>query len=306
MTSSRRLHVVMARAGVGSRRTCEALIASGQVAVNGETVEEQGMLVNPARDTITVSGRPLPKPPAVPAVLLYYKPRGVVTTMSDPEGRPSVGDLIARLDRRLYPVGRLDRDSEGLMILTDHGELARRLGHPSFGVARTYLVTVSGRPTAATLRAIASGVRLEDFHTAPTEVVMLQQGPDRARLYLTLTEGRNREIRRLFAHFGHDVLKLRRTTIGPLEDPTMAPGSYRPLSIAETRALFSAVDLKPGPLEENRASVRPRLIPPGAPVTPIGARVRPPLTAGVRRHPAVRKPVAFTKPRARSGAEHDV
>jgi 23S rRNA pseudouridine2605 synthase len=304
VNQSRRLHVVMAQSGVGSRRTCEALIADGQVHVNGEMVEQQGMLVNPFKDAITVSGKPLPPPPTVPAVLLYYKPRGVVTTMSDPEGRPSVGDLIARLDRRLFPVGRLDRDSEGLMILTDHGELARRLGHPSFGVARTYLVTVSGRPSAATLRAIASGVKLPDFHTAPTEVVMVQQGADRARLYLTLTEGRNREIRRLFEHFGHEVLKLRRTTIGPLEDPTMVPGSYRPLSIAETRALFSAVDLKPGQLSETQATVRLRLIAPGHLAKPIGSRPRSLLPAGARRRPPTGAPAVFTRPTSPPKADH--
>ncbi len=303
MSQVRRLHVVMAQSGAGSRRTCEALIAAGQVEVNGEVVEQQGMLVHPGKDLITVSGKPLPPPPEVATVLLYYKPRGVVTTMSDPEGRPSVGDLIGRLDRRLFPVGRLDRDSEGLMILTDHGELARRLGHPSFGVARTYLVTVSGRPSTSTLRAIASGVALPDFVTAPSEVVMLQQSQDRARLYLTLTEGRNREIRRLFEHFGHEVLRLRRTTIGPLEDPTLLPGAHRPLSMAETRALFSAVGLKPGKLEDRpMPTVRSRFSPgrrdaPARALSHPGRAVRP--KAGART-------VAFVhpKPEVKTHADH--
>lgn len=296
MTQARRLQVVMAQSGVGSRRTCEALIAAGQVQVNGEVVEQQGMLVNPQRDSITVSGKPLPPPPAIATVLLYYKPRGVVATMSDPEGRPSVGDLIAHLDRRLYPVGRLDRDSEGLMILTDHGELARRLGHPSFGVARTYLVTVSGRLSTATLRAVASGVKLPDFDTAPTEVTMIQQGQDRARLYLTLTEGRNREIRRLFEHFGHEVLRLRRTSIGPLEDPTLLPGAYRPLSMAEMRALFQAVALKPGKIDTPMSAVPARSERRHTP-SQVGPQRRPSLVArpGARR---TTRPVVFARPKA--------
>ena len=303
MSQVRRLHVVMAQAGAGSRRTCEALIAAGQVEVNGQVVEQQGMLVHPGVDVITVSGKPLPPPPEVATVLLYYKPRGVVTTMSDPEGRPSVGDLINRLDRRLFPVGRLDRDSEGLMILTDHGELARRLGHPSFGVARTYLVTASGRPSAATLRAIASGVALPDFVTAPSEVVMLQQSQDRARLYLTLTEGRNREIRRLFEHFGHEVLRLRRTTIGPLEDPTLLPGAYRALSMAETRALFSAVGLKPGKLEDRPAPAARSRFSPGRREKPARALPHPGRAA---RPKAGTRVVTFArpKPEVKTHADH--
>lgn len=236
MTADRpgeRLQKVLARAGFGSRRACEELIAAGRVTVN-DRVAQLGRRVDPEADTVAVDGIPA----AVRSGLVYYllnKPPGVVTTASDPQGRPTVIDLVP-LEPRVFPVGRLDADSEGLLLLTNDGELAHRLTHPSFGVEKQYLAEIEGSPSPAALRRLREGVELEDGRTAPAKVAAV---PPTA-LRITVHEGRNRQVRRMCAAVGHPVTRLVRTRIGPLAERALRPGQWRPLTLAEVRALSAA------------------------------------------------------------------
>ncbi|MGH9178915.1 MAG: pseudouridine synthase [Acidimicrobiales bacterium] len=228
-----RLQKVLARAGFGSRRTCEELIAEGRVRVNGE-VAELGRRVDPAADRVEVDGEGV----GVGAGLVHYvlnKPRGVVTTASDPQGRPTVVELVPA-DPRVFPVGRLDADTEGLLLLTNDGELAHRLTHPSFGVEKEYLAEVVGTPSAAALRRLREGVVLDDGLTAPAKVAAV---PPRA-LRIVIHEGRNRQVRRMCEAVGHPVVRLVRARIGPLAERGLAPGQWRALTTAEVRALSAA------------------------------------------------------------------
>jgi 23S rRNA pseudouridine2605 synthase len=228
-----RLQKVLARAGFGSRRVCEELIAGGRVRVNNE-VAELGRRVDPATDRVEVDGEGI----GVGADLVHYvlnKPRGVVTTASDPHGRPTVVALVPQ-EPRVFPVGRLDADTEGLLLLTNDGELAHRLTHPSFGVEKEYLAEVEGTPSAAALRRLREGVVLEDGPTAPARVAAV---PPRA-LRLVIHEGRNRQVRRMCEAVGHPVVRLVRTRIGPLAERGLAPGEWRALTTAEVRALSAA------------------------------------------------------------------
>ena len=239
-----RLQKVLARAGFGSRRVCEDLIAGGRARVNGQ-VARLGQRVDVERDRVEVDGRTI----GVRAGLVHYllnKPRGVVTTASDPQGRPTVIDLVPG-EPRVFPVGRLDADTEGLLLLTNDGELTHRLTHPSFGVEKEYLAELHGTPSPADVRRLREGVVLEDGPTAPARVALV---PPRA-LRLVIHEGRNRQVRRMCEAVGHPVVRLVRTRIGPLCDRALAPGEWRPLSMAEVRALEAAAtgpgdDLPPG------------------------------------------------------------
>ena len=229
-----RLQKVLAAAGFGSRRACEELIADGRVTVDGE-VAELGRRVDPETAKVEVGGVPVSVRPG----LVYYllnKPRGVVTTASDPQGRPTVLELVPP-EPRVFPVGRLDADTEGLLILTNDGDLAYRLAHPSFGVEKEYLAEVDGVPTAGELRRLRTGVQLEDGVTAPARASVVQ---GRA-LRLTIHEGRNRQVRRMCAAIGHPVVRLVRTRIGPLADRSLPPGTWRTITLAEVRALQEAV-----------------------------------------------------------------
>jgi 23S rRNA pseudouridine2605 synthase len=229
-----RLQKVLARSGFGSRRVCDDLIASGRVTVNG-TAAILGQRVDPTADRVEVDGVPV----SVRDGLVYYllnKPRGVVTTSADPQGRPTVIELVP-LEPRVFSVGRLDADSEGLLLLTNDGELTHRLTHPSFGIEKEYLVEVEGEPVPAALRRLRQGVTLEDGPTAPARVG--QVGPTALRI--TIHEGRNRQVRRMCAAVGHPVVRLVRTRIGTLTDRSLKPGQWRPLTIAEVRGLATAV-----------------------------------------------------------------
>lgn len=228
-----RLQKVLARIGVGSRRVCEDLIADGRVTVNGELVV-LGRRVNTATDVVELDGVPLPVAPGLVHYLLN-KPVGVVSTAEDTHGRPTVVELVPD-DPRVFPVGRLDMDSEGLLLLTNDGELTHRLTHPSFGVPKEYLVQVEGEPSAGAIRRLREGVELEDGMTAPARVSAV--APNLLRI--VIHEGRNRQIRRMGEAVGHPVVRLVRTRIGPLADPSLTPGSYRPLSLDEVRALAAA------------------------------------------------------------------
>lgn len=225
-----RLQKVLARVGIGSRRACEEFIAAGRVTVDG-VVAELGRRVDVASAVIELDGAPV----GVRPDLVYYllnKPAGVVTTASDPYGRPTVVDLVPEKPR-VFPVGRLDAETEGLLLLTNDGELAHRLTHPSFGVDKEYLVEVIGHPSPAVLRQFREGLVLEDGPTAPARAVLV----DSSVLRITIHEGRNRQVRRMCESVGHPVARLVRTRIGPLIDRSLAPGFHRTLTPDEMTAL---------------------------------------------------------------------
>jgi 23S rRNA pseudouridine2605 synthase len=228
-----RLQKILARAGFGSRRASEALIAAGRVRVNGE-VAALGDRADPEIDRIEVDGAVVGIRPGLVHYLLN-KPAGVVTTASDPHGRPTVVGLVPA-EPRVFPVGRLDADTEGLLLLTNDGELAHRLTHPSFGVDKEYLADVEGRPTRGALRRLREGVELDDGPTAPAKVSLVG---DRL-LRITIHEGRNRQVRRMCDAVGLPVRRLVRVRIGPIADHRLAPGEWRALEPDEVRALERA------------------------------------------------------------------
>lgn len=228
-----RLQKVLARAGVGSRRASEELIEDERVTVNGQTAI-LGRRVDVHNDIVAVDGVPIGVRPGSVYYLLN-KPAGVVTTSDDPHGRPTVVDLVPDATR-VFPVGRLDLDTEGLLLLTNDGELTHRLTHPSFGVDKEYLVHVEGTPARGALRSLREGVMLDDGVTAPARVSMLD---DRV-VRIVIHEGRNRQVRRMCEAVGHPVKRLVRTRIGPLVDRSLAPGSWRELTQAEVRELEQA------------------------------------------------------------------
>ncbi len=233
LAEGERLQKVLARIGVGSRRVCEDLIADGRVTVNGE-VPVLGRRVEVTRDVVELDGVPLPVAPGL-VHYLVNKPAGVVSTAEDTHGRPTVVQLVPD-EPRVFPVGRLDMDSEGLLLLTNDGELTHRLTHPSFGVPKEYLVEVEGTPSSGAIRQLREGVELDDGMTAPARVSAVAP----TLLRIVIHEGRNRQIRRMGEAVGHPVTRLVRTRIGPLADPSLTPGSYRPLSLDEVRALAAA------------------------------------------------------------------
>lgn len=228
-----RLQKVLARRGIGSRRTCDELVSAGRVTVNGE-VAVAGRRVDPDHDEVAVDGVPLSVRPGM-AHYLLNKPVGVVSTASDPQGRPTVVDLVPG-EPRVFPVGRLDADTEGLLVLTNDGDLAHRLTHPSVGVEKAYLAKVEGTPSPAALRRLREGVELDDGLTSPARVALTPPN----LLRLVIHEGRNRQVRRMCEAVGHPVVRLARFRIGPLTDPTLRPGAWRPLTPSEVRALERA------------------------------------------------------------------
>jgi 23S rRNA pseudouridine2605 synthase len=228
-----RLQKVLAASGLASRRVCEDLIAEGRVRVNGE-VAILGRRIDPEVDLVEVDGAPVPLQTGLVHYLLN-KPRGVLSTADDPQGRPTVVELVPP-EPRVFPVGRLDGDTEGLLILTNDGPLTHRLTHPSFGVEKEYVAEVEGRPSPAAVRRLREGVELEDGMTAPARVALTPPNV----LILVIHEGRNRQVRRMCEAVGHPVVRLVRTRIGPIVDRRLKPGAWRPLTLDEVRALGKA------------------------------------------------------------------
>lgn len=235
-----RLQKVMAHAGIASRRAAERMIRDGRVSVNGTVVTELGTRVDPALDAVKIDGKRLPTPPKTHTYLLLNKPRGYVTTLSDPEKRPTVRHLLAGVAARVYPVGRLDFDSEGLLLLTDDGDLARDLMHPSSGVPKTYLAKVRGTPDAAALERIARGVRIEGRATLPARARITRRG-DNSWLEVTVIEGRNRQVRRMLEAVGHPVQRLRRTVYAGISLGALPSGAFRHLTPSEVSRLRKAI-----------------------------------------------------------------
>ncbi|PYI55245.1 pseudouridine synthase [Paenibacillus flagellatus] len=232
-----RLQKVLAQAGVASRRKCEEYIEAGRVQVNDETVTTLGVKVDPDVDAIKVDGRPINRQKKT--YLLFNKPRGVITSAKDPEGRKVVADYLHGVKERVYPVGRLDYDTEGLLLLTNDGELANLLTHPKHHVPKTYHATVKGVPHGELLDKLRTGVQLEDGMTAPAEVEYVDINPDKNETIVSITiyEGRNRQVRRMFDAIKFPVEKLRRVQFGPLTVSGLMRGKYRALTAAEVAEL---------------------------------------------------------------------
>jgi len=234
-----RLQKFLARAGVASRRRAERLIAEGRVAVNDATVTQLGTSVDPQRDRVAVDGRAVDLPKHT-SYFVLYKPAGVVTTLADPQGRRAVGDLARRISHRIFPVGRLDYDAEGALILTDDGWLAHRLTHPRFGVRRTYLAKVKGVPNERALEHLRRGVRLDGSPVRPLRVALFQRAERNTWLAIAVAEGRPHLIKRLCAAAGHPVVRLFRPSYAGVGVAGMKPGELRALRPSEVRALKAA------------------------------------------------------------------
>lgn len=249
--AAERLNRYLARAGVASRRAADELIASGSVRVNGLRPPVTGMLVDPDRDQVTVDGRPV-RPVTRHRYLMLNKPLGVITTARDESSRTTVIDLVGddgKLGHRLFPVGRLDADSTGLLLLTDDGDLSFRLTHPRYKVAKEYRVVVAGTPTSGELEALRNGVKLDDGLTAPAEVELVRVTPGarqsgRAELRVAIREGRHRQVRRMMQAVGHRTESLSRVSFGPLKLGRLKTGGWRVLGEAEVLALRRAVGLE--------------------------------------------------------------
>jgi pseudouridine synthase len=237
-----RLQKILSQAGIASRRAAERLIAAGRVTVNGRTMTEMGSKADPRHDDVRVDGRRL-KSAEKRRYLLLNKPIGVVTTRSDPQRRTTVMDLLTGIREYVYPVGRLDYDTEGLLLLTNDGDLAARLTHPRHGLERTYEARVAGIPDPEALDRLRQGVPLDGRRTRPAEVLLLNAGRRDAEgvLRLTIREGRNRQVRRMLEAVGHPVRSLKRTRIGPISDRRLGPGEWRELTSDEVRRLAEAV-----------------------------------------------------------------
>lgn len=231
-----RLQKIISRAGIASRRSAEKMIQEGRVSVNGTLATSLGSKADPQRDEIRIDGRLIPLE-AERLYLMVNKPRGYVTTLHDPQGRMIVTDLLKGVRERVYPVGRLDYDSEGLLLMTNDGAFAQRLQHPRYGIAKTYLVKVEGRMTAQEMKALKEGVPLPDGRFVPQQVTIEKINEKSVWLCLVTHDGRNRVIRRAFEALGHPVARLVRTAIGGVGLGSLGQGKWRPLTQREIDAL---------------------------------------------------------------------
>lgn len=231
-----RLQKIISAAGVASRRAAEELILDGRVAVNGQVVTELGSKADQATDTITVDGKPL-QVSKQRIYLLLNKPAGYMTTLDDPEGRPLVTDLLRDLGERVYPVGRLDYNTEGLLLLTNDGDWANRLMHPRHEIEKEYHVRVRGKVHQSQLDQLAGGVLLDSRKTAPAQVSLIKSGDQNDWISITIHEGRNRQVRRMCEAVSLSVVRLKRVRYGSLSVGGIKPGEYRPLTESEVREL---------------------------------------------------------------------
>ena len=231
-----RIQKIIAQAGIASRREAERLILDGKVTLNGKVVTELGTKADPDKDYIKVNGKLITRPEPKAYVILY-KPRGYVTTTSDPEGRPTVMELLEKVKGRVFPVGRLDYDTEGLILCTNDGELAHRLQHPSHEVPKTYLAKVDGVPTTDEIVKLRNGIKLEDGMTAPARVKIIRKMEANTWLEIIIHEGRNRQVKRMFDAIGHSVIKLKREGFAFLDLGELKPGEFRHLTAEEVKKL---------------------------------------------------------------------
>jgi 23S rRNA pseudouridine2605 synthase len=242
-----RLQKIIAHAGFASRREAEVMIREGRVTVNGRVVTELGTKADPARDHIKVDGRLITR--AEPhRYILLYKPKEVTSTVNDPEGRETVVDLVRGIRERIYPVGRLDYQSEGLLLLTNDGDLAYQVTHPKHGSVKTYHVKVRGVPDARMIEKLERGITIDGKRTVPCEIERMKttarNDEGNSWFEVRLREGRNQQIRRMFKAIGHPVMKLRRVAIGPISDPKLLPGQWRELTKHEVQMLSSMKEPK--------------------------------------------------------------
>jgi pseudouridine synthase len=237
-----RLQKVLAAAGVGSRRSCEEMIGAGRVEVDGEIVRRFGARVDPKTQIIRVDGKRIPASEDL-VYLALNKPAGVLSTMSDDRGRKTIADLVADRSERLFHVGRLDYETEGLILLTNDGELAHRLAHPRYGVLKTYLAEIRGPVPKDLARRLTTGVELEDGTVTADRFRVVDQAGQRVLVEITLHEGRKHVVRRMLAAVGHPVSRLVRTQVGPVSLGTLKPGTSRRLSTAEIGNLYAAVGM---------------------------------------------------------------
>jgi 23S rRNA pseudouridine2605 synthase len=238
-----RLQKILSRAGLASRREAERWIVEGRVTVNGAVVTKLGSQADMGKDKIKVDGKLIARPALT--YLLFHKPAGIITSLHDPEGRPHLGEWLETLGKkgRLFPVGRLDFNSSGLLLLTNDGELAQKLTHPRYGVSKVYRVKVHALPSERELERLRKGIQLEDGWTAPARARIVEVLKKKAWIELELREGRKREVRRMFEALGYFVEKLERIRMGPLRLGSLAPGEYRPLLSQEISALKKTVGI---------------------------------------------------------------
>jgi len=234
-----RLQKILAQAGIASRRKCEELILSGAVEVNGEQVTAMGTKVDPNVDIITVNGRPIRSEKKI--YVMLHKPKGVITSAKDPQGRKVVSDFLPGIKERVYPVGRLDYDTEGLLLLTNDGEFANLLTHPSHHVPKTYYATVKGVPHGSLLEKLQRGIELEDGMTAPASVEYqdVKMENNESTIAITIHEGRNRQVRRMFEAIGHKVIRLKRVRFGEVILEGLPRGKFRHLTESEIKKLVN-------------------------------------------------------------------
>lgn len=233
-----RLHKILAQAGLGSRRKCESLITAGRVSIDGKRITKMGQMADPIKDRICCDGDPIKRQRKI--YYLLNKPRGFVCTNVEGSNDPRTIDLLSHIEQRVYTVGRLDKDSEGLIIITNDGELANLLSHPRYGIEKTYIVKVKGRVTDESIRALKRGIWIADGKALPTRVKVVCRKYKYSILELVLREGKNREIRRILAKIDHPVVSLSRIKIGTLKmNHNLRVGKYRPLSKGEVESLYS-------------------------------------------------------------------
>lgn len=231
-----RLQKILAKAGIASRRSAERLILEGRIRINGQVVVEMGCKADPARDRITCDGKTIVFEEKI--YVLLNKPAGYVTTLSDPQGRPVVTDLLTGIPLRLFPVGRLDLDTEGALLMTNDGVLANNILHPRFEVKKTYEALVAGTPSREKLQLLEQGIEIEGIKTRPASIRVLQRRPDRTLIEIIIHEGKKRQVRKMFQALNHRVLHLKRTAYGRLGLGALPPGKFRVLTPDELKKIF--------------------------------------------------------------------